>query len=207
MASQFGGEMLRNTLVFVVVFVAGCAGSSPPPTTPSNGPLAGELVDAEGRPAPTWVTAPSKYKAEEAGEQLLRGEGSIGNTRNLNLAQSTAAGRARTALAGQLETKVTSMLKDYQSTTTGGEQFGEAGNDEQHVVSASKQVTQTSLSGTEVRETWISSKSTLHSLVCLNVERFKGIVKQMAQLDESVRAAVVARAEQAWGELDELQDR
>lgn len=193
---------LASALVFVSVFAGSCAESTPQPNTPSSGPLAGELVDAEGRPAPTWVTAPSRYQAEDAAGPLLCGEGSIGATRNLNLAQSASSGRARTALARQLETKVTAMLKDYQATTSGGQQFGEAGNDEQHVVDAAKQVTETTLSGTEVRETWISSQSTVHSLVCLNVERFKGIVSQMSQLDEAVRMAVVARADQAWAELD-----
>jgi hypothetical protein len=184
------------------LLVIGCGGSTPPPVTPESGPLAGELVDAEGKPAPSWVTAPSSYRKDVDDKNVVCGEGSIGGTGNMNMAQSAAAGRARTGLARTLETKVAAMLKDYQSTTTGGSQFGDAASDEQKVQDASKQITDTTLSGTEVTETWISSRSTLHSLVCLNVERFKGIVSGMQQLDEQVRSAVAARADQAWSELD-----
>ncbi len=180
----------------------GCAKNAPPPVTPESGPLAGELVDARGEPAPTWVTAPASYRKDRDDLNVICGEGSMGATSNMNMAQSASAGRARTALARTLEIKVAAMLKDYQATTSGGSQFGEAANDEQHVQDASKQITDTTLSGTEVNETWISSRSTLHSLVCLNVERFKGIVSGMKQLDEQVRAAVAARADQAWAELD-----
>lgn len=182
----------------------GCSKNSAPPVTPESGPLAGELVDATGNPAPDWVTAPSKYRKDVDDQKVVCGEGSVGGTANMNMAQSGAAGRARTALARTLETKIKAMLKDYQATTTGGEQFGEAASDEQHIVDASKQITETTLSGTEVSETWISSTSTLHSLVCLNVERFKGIVSGMKDLNEQIRVAVVERAEQAWDELDAL---
>ena len=182
----------------------GCAGATPAPIAPEGGPLNGELVDAEGKVAPTWVTAPTSYRKDSEDMKVICGEGSIGGTRSMSMAQSAAAGRARTALARALETKVVAMLKDYQATTTGGEQFGTAANDEQHVEDASKQITQTTLSGTEVNETWVSSRSTLHSLVCLNVERFKGIVGGMSQLNEQIRAAVVQRAEKAWSELDRV---
>lgn len=181
-----------------------CGHSQPPPVTPESGPLAGELVDAEGKPAPKWVTAPSSYRQDEDDNKVLCGEGSMAGTSNMSMAQSASAGRARTALARELDVKVKSMLKDYQSTTTGGANFGNAANDEQHVVDAAKQVTDTTLSGTEISETWISSQSTLHTLVCLNVERFKGIVGGMAQLDEAIRAAVVQRADAAWAELDDV---
>lgn len=184
-----------------------CGGSQTQPVTPESGPLAGELVDAEGEPAPRWVTAPNTHRRDEEDNKVLCGEGSMAGTRNMSMAQSASAGRARTNLAAQLETRVQSMLKDYQASTSGGAQFGGAANDEQHVVNAAKQVTDTTLSGTEVTDTWISSTSTLHTLVCLNVERFKGIVSSMEQLDEAIRAAVVQRAEAAWAELDETTAR
>ena len=118
------------------------------------------------------------------------------------MAQTAAAGRARTALARSLELKVVGMLKDYQATTAGGGEFKNAANDEQHVQDATKQITNTTLAGTEISETWVSKVSTIHSLVCLNVERFKGTVAGMKQLDEQIRKAVVGRAEKAWDELD-----
>jgi hypothetical protein len=187
-----------------VLLWTGCASSTPAPVTPEGGPLNDELVDANGAPAPAWVTAPTSYRKDVDDMRVVCGEGAIGGTRNMSMAQTAAAARARTELARTLETKVTAMVKDYQATTTGGEQFGTAANDEQHVQDASKQITQATLSGTEVNETWISKRSTLHALVCLNVERFKGIVSGMSQLNEQIRAAVVERAEKAWDELDAI---
>jgi hypothetical protein len=186
------------------ITLAACGHSQPTPVTPESGALAGELVDAEGKPAPTWVTAPSSYRKDEDDNKVICGEGSMAGTQNMSMAQSASAGRARTSLARELDLKVKSMLKDYQATTTGGANFGSAANDEQHVVDAAKQVTDTTLSGTEISQTWVSSQSTLHTLVCLNVDRFKGIVGGMAQLDESIRAAVVQRADAAWAELDDV---
>jgi hypothetical protein len=185
--------------------VAACGGSATTEAkAPDEGPLAGELVDAAGKPAPTWVTSSSSYKKDGEGNKVICGEGSIGSTANLNLAQSASADRARTALARSLDVKVKSMIKDYQATTTGGTQFKAAANDEQMVVDASKQITNTSLSGTEVSETWISKTSTLHSLVCLNVQKFKGVVTGMKELDEAIRQAVEQRAEKAWDEVDAI---
>ncbi len=180
----------------------GGAATSQPAKAPEDGPLSGELTDAEGKPAPKWVTQPAKYRKDDDGNKVVCAEGSIGGTASMSMAQTASAGRARTALARNLETKVVAMLKDYQSTTTGGAQFKSAANDEQHVQDASKQITNTTLSGTEVTDTWISKTSTMHSLVCLNVERFKGAVSGMKQLDEQIRQAVVQRAEKAWDELD-----
>ena len=94
------------------------------------------------------------------------------------------------------------MLKDYQATTTGGENYGTAANDEQHIVDVSKQVTQMTLNGTELKNTWLSKKGTLFTLVCLNVDKFKNTISKMGQLDEQVRAAIVQRADKAFDELD-----
>ena len=193
----------RKALLALALFcTAGCSHSSPAPVAPEEGPLAGELVDAEGDPAPSWVTAPSTYRADASGAKLVCGEGSLGGTSSMSMAQAGAAGRARTTLARTLEARVLGILRDYQATTTGGAQFATAANDEQLVEDATKQITDATLSGTEVVETWISSKSTLHSLVCLNVERFKDIVGTMRQLDEATRRAIAARADEAWNDLD-----
>jgi hypothetical protein len=56
-----------------------------------------------------------------------------------------------------------------------------------------------------VSETWISKTSTLHSLVCLNVQKFKGV--GMKELDEAIRQAVEKRAEKARDEVDAIGTR
>ena len=190
-------------LVGVALMSLACGAASTTAITPVSGPLAGELVDANGKPAPVWVTQPSKYKMDD-GKKALCGEGSAGGTRSISMAQTAAAGRARTSLARNLDTKVSAILKDYQATTTGGEAFGKAANDEQHIQDASKQVTQTTLTGTEVNETWVSSSGTLHTLVCMDLDKFKGAVSGMEQLNEGMRKAIVQRAEKAFDEIEQL---
>ena len=116
---------------------------------------------------------------------------------------TAAQGRGRTAIARSLDLHVKAMLKDYQATTTGGEEFGEAASDEQHIVDVSKQITNMSLSGTEMTDSWISQTGTYYALVALDVEKFSDAVSRMDQLSESVRRAVVERAEDSFRELNE----
>lgn len=189
---------------FALALTAGC-GSPPPPqvTTvkdPQDTALAGEFVGPDGAPAPAWVTQPAKYKP--SGEPLLCGEGSVAGAKNISLAQSGAQGRARTALARMLEVKVKAMLKDYQASVSASGGAGSVASDEQAIVDASKQITNTTLQGTEVLETWVSSKGTLHALVCLNVPKFKAALASMSQVNEKLKKAVEQRAEKAWAEID-----
>jgi hypothetical protein len=111
-------------------------------------------------------------------------------------------GRGRTEIARTLQVQVKSMLKDYQSTTTGGEAFGQAANDEQHIEDVSKQITDTTLTGSELRKTWISNPGTLYVLMCVDLQKFKDALSNMSQLNEQVRAAVVERADKAFEALD-----
>jgi hypothetical protein len=194
---------IQNLVVLVAALaLVSCAHEEKSQTVaPDKGAFAGELVDANGQAAPKWVTNPGQYKLE-GGAKAVCGEGSMKGTRNISLAQSDADGRARTAIARALEVKVKSMLKDYQATTTGGAEFGKSANDEQHIEDVSKQITNQTINGSEPMETWISSQSTLHRLVCIDVEKFKGIINGMGQLSEAVRKAVVQRADKAFAELD-----
>jgi len=95
------------------------------------------------------------------------------------------------------------MLKDYQATTTGGEEFGTAANDEQHLVDVSKQLTDIELTGVEQRDMWISPSGVVYVLMVYDAAKFKDAVSQMSQLSESVRKAVIDRADASFEELDE----
>ncbi len=178
--------------VFVAAsfFVAGCGSSDKKGT--------GGVVAAELDGAPDWVLGNSNTKNE------ICGVGSAGGTRNASVARTAAMGRGRTEIARTLEVRVQSMLKDYQATTTGGEYFGQAANDEQHIEDVSRQITDTSLSGSELKKTWISKPGTLYVLMCVDLNKFKDAVNRMSQLNEQVRAAVVERANKAFEELDQV---
>lgn len=185
--------MKKLTIAFAILgiafFVAACGSKEKAPASAMQNELDG---------APDWVLNESS-----GGNGLICGVGSATGTRNVALARTAAQGRGRTAIARALEVKVKAMLKDYQSTTTGGEGFGQAANDEQHIEDVSKQITDTTLSGTEQKNTWISKTGTLYVQMCMDVEKFKGAVQQMQQLDEKLRQAIVERADKAFKELDE----
>jgi len=173
----------------MVFLMVSCASKENVPASAAQNELDG---------APDWVLNESS-----GGNGLICGVGSATGTRNVALARTAAQGRGRTAIARSLQVKVKAMLKDYMSTTTGGESFGKAANDEQHIEDVSKQITDTTLSGTEQKNTWISKTGTLYVQMCMDVEKFKGVVNSMQQLDEKIRAAVVERANKAFNELDE----
>jgi hypothetical protein len=183
--------------VAVSVFIGlGCAGSRPKPPK--------EVVKQELEGAPCWVAKGGgcyfKNDAERA--KYICGVGSVGGTRNVGLAREAAMGRGRTEIARSLSVRVVSMLKDYQSTTTGGAEFGREAADEQHITDVSKQITDLTLSGTEIVDSWISESGTYYALCRLDVEGFKDAVRRMKDLSESVRQAVVERADKAFEELD-----
>jgi hypothetical protein len=189
---------LTAICAFALVFTSSCASSQPPPKV--------EKSEFDG--APKWVTQGcSAYWGEKKGEKKICGVGSATGTRNISLARTAAQGRARTEIARSLQVQVQSMLKDYQATTTGGQEFGKSASDEQHIVDVSKQITDTTLAGTEQVDTWISPNGTMWVLVALDVEGFKGAIQKMGQLSESVRKAVVERADKAFDELDKAIDK
>jgi hypothetical protein len=182
-------------LAIVGMFVVACSGG---PETP------GETVSAELKGAPQWVLGGCGSFASD--QTPICGVGSGSGTRNPAAARSMAVGRARTDLARNLQVKVKALYKDYMSTTTGGEDFGKAANDEQHVVDVAKQITKTTLSGTSTDATWVSNTGTVWMLVSLKPEAFSKALSQMKQLDETVRRAIVERADKAFKELDEATD-
>ena len=190
---RFTWSLMIGSL-FAAALALGCA------VTPEIGedtPLEQEFVGAPG-----WVIQGCRAYWDDD-EEMICGIGSAGGSRNVSLMRTTAIGRGRTEIARTLSTQVKAMLKDYASTTTGGQEFGRAANDEQHIVDVSKQITDMSLSGTEMADSWISKTGTYYALVALDVEKFSDAVSRMDQLSESVRRAVVDRAEDSFSELNE----
>ena len=184
--------------VCTAALALGCAGT---PEIGEGTPLEDEL-----KGAPAWVIQGCRaYWEDDKG--FICGIGSAGASENVSLLRTTAIGRGRTEIARTLSTQVKAMLKDYASTTTGGQEFGRAANDEQHIEDVSKQITDMSLSGTEMVDSWVSQAGTYYALVALDVEKFSDAVSRMDQLSESVRRAVVERAEDSFAELSEEVER
>ncbi|MFZ1037870.1 MAG: LPP20 family lipoprotein [Smithella sp.] len=181
------------------IILSGCA-SQPVTPTAIDTVMKNEFIGA-----PDWVTKDCASYIKD--NKKICGVGSIGGTRNPSIARTTAVARARTEIARNLQTRVLAMLKDYQATTSGGEYFGKYASDEQHVVDVSKQITNMTISGTVQKEIWVSKNGIYYVLVTLDIEKFKNIVQNMHSLPESVRKAVVQRADKAFGELDREIDK
>ena len=185
-------------LVLGIVWASGCASV---PKTPADA-VQGELSDA-----PEWVRKGCEAWWGEKKEHRICGVGAAGSTRNAALARTGAIARGRTEIARSLGVRVEALMKDYQATTTGGEGFGTSAADDQHLVDVGKQITDMSLAGTTLVDSWISSSGTFYALVALDVEGFKDAVSKMQNLSESVRSAVIQRADKAFEDLDREIDR
>jgi hypothetical protein len=54
---------------------------------------------------------------------------------------------------------------------------------------------------------WISPSGVVYVLMVYDAEKFQNAVSQMSQLSESVRKAVIERAEASFSELDEAVEK
>lgn len=188
-----------SSLIFTGAALLGCASAPPPPPAavapaPQKSALA---VEYEG--APAWVKRGCGAFFGEK-KKIVCGVGAIGGMTNPGLARSAAEGRGRTEIARSLKTRCKAMLKDYQGVVQGGP--GNKLNNEQYVTDTSKQITDMTLSGTRLEDSWVSNAGTFYALMVLDVDSFRDQVKNMSQLDEQVRQAIVDRAEQSFAELD-----
>ena len=174
----------------------GCA-SAPPPAPPPPPPQ--NALQAEMVGAPKWVQMGCGAFFGEK-KNLVCGVGAISGMSDISIARTAAQGRGRTEIARSLRLRVKSMLKDYAAVTKGGP--GQKLNNETHVEDVSKQVTDMTLTGTRIQDTWVSNAGTMWVLMVLDVESFKGSLKDMQGLDEQLRAAIVKRAEKSFSELN-----
>ncbi len=189
-------HVARALLGFVVIASLGAFGCGKSLVKPPSETLPGEFAGA-----PDWVVRGcDAYGGSKKGVYIC-GVGSMGGTRNISLARTTAVARGRTEIARSLQVTVKAMIKDYQSTTTGGEQFGTAASDEQNVTDVSKQITDFSLAGPEMKEVWVSQNGTLYALVVLDLAKFQQSVKEMKNLSQEIRQAIEERAKDAFSEL------
>jgi hypothetical protein len=175
-------------VVAIVGSILGCGGPQKPQ----------DKIRSEMDGAPAWVKV-SCRKGLPGGKGIC-GAGSVPNMTSISLARSAAEGRARTALARSLQIRVKAMLKDYQAGTTGGAENYTLG--EAHIEDVARQITDRTLSGTQVEDTWLSDNGTLWALVIMDAESFKDSLRNMRQLSEGLRDAVIQRADKAFDELD-----
>ncbi len=173
-----------------VVAMAGCGKDV---TTPD------EQLPNEFAGAPTWVLEGcGAYWDDDDGARLCGvGDAKIG--RSMSIARTKATSRGRAEIGRTLETKVKSMIKDFQEQVTDGESEMTAEQFSSTTVLLSK----STLNGTSIQETWISQTNQLYILVALDIESFENSVREMDEMSSQLRAFIEARARKSFTELDE----
>jgi hypothetical protein len=173
-----------------VVAMAGCGKDV---TTPD------EQLPNEFAGAPAWVLEGcGAYWDDDDGARLCGvGDAKIG--RSMSIARTKATSRGRAEIGRTLETKVKSMIKDFQEQVTDGESEMTAEQFSTTTVLLSK----STLNGTSIQETWISQTNQLYILVALDIESFENSVREMDEMSSQLRAFIEARARKSFTELDE----
>ena len=173
-----------------VVVMAGCGKNV---TTPD------EQLPNEFAGAPGWVLEGcGAYWDDDDGARLCGvGDAKIG--RSMSIARTKATSRGRAEIGRTLETKVKSMIKDFQEQVTDGESEMTAEQFSTTTVLLSK----STLNGTSIQETWISQTNQLYILVALDIESFENSIREMDEMSSQLRAFIEARARKSFTELDE----
>ncbi|MFC1609394.1 VWA domain-containing protein [Myxococcota bacterium] len=147
---------------------------------------------------PEWVFKGSGSFME--GENpVLVGVGSVSGIKNLPLAKTTAANRARAEIAKVIEVYSASLMKDYMASTTTGE--GGGSSEEQHVEEAIKTFSAATMSGVTIADYWSSPDGTVFARAFLDFSLVPELTKA-PELDEKVRDHVRENAQKAFDTLD-----
>ncbi len=155
-------NLLGGLFMFLAVTLISCGSSGPP--------------GSENMPnAPGWFIQPPQ--AEDA----IYGVG-MAQKQNPTLARQTAIARARQDVAGQVDIKVSSMMKDFMQESG----VGENAQALEFTQSVSKQVTDISLKGCKVQEMYPARDGTMYALVVYPLESLREATLSEAQNQEAL---------------------
>ncbi|MGC6494567.1 MAG: LPP20 family lipoprotein [Myxococcota bacterium] len=153
--------------------------------------------------APDWVMTTCKsWEGYKKKANPICAAGAVDGVSNIAMARDAAANRARVDISRQIETRVASMIKDYQSTAAAGVPLTDAMSDEQYITNVSKSISQASVSGAEIKEMWASDTGTIWVLVGVEFEKFADVVNQMNEMSQEMREHLRANAEREMADLD-----
>ena len=118
-------------------------------------------IDSELQGAPNWVMIPKVkgYISELGGAPKNAGN-------DFSFQREEAMANARNNIAKQITIKVDNMFKTFKATTG----HGDNATMDRAIETVSKQVSSQSLSGTSVKDTWISKSGTLYVLMVIDAK-------------------------------------
>lgn len=188
--NQMTRFFLGATALAALIAISGCASKE---VTPD------EQLPSEFAGAPEWVLQGcGAYWVDDGGARIC-GVGNAKIGRSMSIARTKATSRGRAEISRTLESKVKSMVKDFQEQVTDGEEEMTAEQFSSTTVLLSK----TALNGTSVQQTWISPSNQIYILIALDVEAFENSVKEMDQMSDRLRTFIESRAKKSFETLDE----
>ena len=179
------GALSMASLIFT-----GCGSSS----SPSN-PTVKTYVNPELVGAPKWVMMPFVE-----GTIAEVGSAPVNAGNDFSFQREEAIADARDNLAKQIATKVSNMFKSYKSSTGSGSNATFDKSSEK----VSKQIASETLSGTVVKDTWISSSGTFYILMAIDTQSVSKMMEESVKTSFKNDGAMYQKflASKAQGELD-----
>lgn len=181
---------MRRIFVFLTIFAfsavmfMGCGAKEEKPVTGLEN-------------APKWVIMGSAAFPGDAGRAFY-GVGSAPKMRDRSMQRTRAQMRATDDLAGQMETYISSLKKDYSASISDGD--AESIEDTFEVVR--KQVTAQTLSGVQLSEVWIDkANGEMFVLVKLDLVNFTNSIEKAKELNSKVKDYIKQNAEKMHDEL------
>ncbi len=135
----------------------------------------GSTESSNLRDAPEW------FLVQPEAEDAIYGVG-MAKKQNPSLARNAAIARARDDVAGQVNVKVSSMMKDFMQESG----VGENAQALEFTQSVSKQVTDISLQGCRVAEVYPGRDGTFYALVEYPLESLRQATLSEAQKEEAL---------------------
>jgi len=148
-------------------------------------------VDVNGSEIPEWFL----------NQPPLCGVGVQKVRNNLGAAKRLAAASARTDLSRQLETKVKSMIKQYNQE--GGNEDGDIS--EELSTDVSQLLSKQTINGSVPKKNLVQDNQ-FYTLVCLETDALTDAINNMKKLGNAQRKALARRAAAAHDELKEAME-
>ena len=179
------GALSMASLIFT-----GCGSSSSLST-----PTVKTYVNPELVGAPKWVMMPFVE-----GTIAEVGSAPVNAGNDFSFQREEAMADARDNLAKQIATKVSNMFKSYKSSTGSGSNATFDKSSEK----VSKQFASETLSGTVVKDTWISSSGTFYILMAIDTQSVSKMMEESVKTSFKNDGAMYQKflASKAQGELD-----
>ena len=147
--------------------------------------------------APKWVLLGGAAFPDDQGRAFY-GVSSAPKMRDRSLQRQRAQMRATDDLAGQMETYISSLKKDYSASTSDGN----AESIEDHFEVVRKQVTAQTLSGVQFSQIWLDkTNGEMFVLVKLDFVAFKDSIEKARELNKQVKEYIRNNAERLHDEL------